>query len=136
MATLDTVADYITDARTILLDVIAPFRYDDPTLLVAFNVALLEARRIRADLFVYAGSTVPFYSANDATQVALEQPFRLAIVFGTVGHALARDQEDVQDARATTFMSLFYSILLGTRLPGIQAGRSAAPVAQPAQPGP
>lgn len=128
MATLDTVADYISDARTILLDVIAPFRYDDASLLVAFNVALLEARRIRADLFVYAGATVPYFPANDTTPVPIEQPFRLAIVFGTVGHALARDQEDVQDARATTFMTLFNSILTGVRMPGIQAGRN--PVAQ------
>ena len=84
MATLDQVPDYIADARTILLDTIAPFRYDDPSLLIAFNVALLEARRVRADLFVYADTTgaggVPYYAANDTTPVPLEQSFRLAIV--------------------------------------------------------
>ena len=132
MAALDQVQDYISDTRTILLDTVAPFRYDDPSLLVAFNVALLEARRIRADLFVYAGTTVPFYAANDATPVVMEQPFRLALVFGTVGHALTRDQEDVQDARATVFMGLFYNILTGTRGGGIQAGRSTAQPATPA----
>ena len=36
--TLDTVEDYITDARTLLLDTIAPYRYDDASLLVALNV--------------------------------------------------------------------------------------------------
>ena len=82
MASLDQVQDYISDARTVLLDTIAPYRYDDPSLLVAFNVALLEARRIRADLFVYAGATVPYYAANDVTPVPMEQPFRLALVFG------------------------------------------------------
>jgi hypothetical protein len=132
MATLDQVQDYISDTRTILLDTIAPYRYDDPSLLVAFNVALLEARRIRADLFVYASASVPYYAANDTTVVPMEQPFRLALVFGTVGHALTRDQEDVQDARATVFMGLFYSILLGTRGAGIQAGRSSAQPAAPA----
>jgi hypothetical protein len=138
MATLDQVQDYIADARTILLDTLAPFRYDDVSLLVAFNVALLEARRVRADLFVYADTTgagaVPYYAANDATPVPLEQSFRLAIVFGTVAHALTRDQEDVQDARATTFMTLFNSILTGVRMPGIQAGRGAAPAAAAATP--
>jgi len=131
MATLDAVQDYLADVRTILLDTIAPYRYDDPSLLIAFNVALIEARRIRADLFVYADTTgtghVPYYATNDSTPVPLEQPFRLAIVFGTVAHALARDQDDVQDARATTFMALFNSILTGVRMPGIQAGRGAAP---------
>jgi hypothetical protein len=127
MATLDQVQDYITDCRTILLDTVAPFRYDDPSLLVAFNVALIEGRRVRADLFVYAGTTVPFYSANDTTAVPMEQPFRLAFVFGTCAHALTRDQEDVQDARASVFMGLFYSILLGQRAGGINAGRSSSP---------
>src|ERR1700693_4096940 len=111
MAALDQVQDYISDTRTILLDVVPPYRYDDPSLLVAFNVTLLEARRVRADLFVYAGATVPYYSAVNTTAVPMEQPFRLALVFGTVAHALTRDQEDVQDARATTFMSLFENIL-------------------------
>ena len=132
MAALDQVQDYISDTRTILLDTVAPYRYDDISLLVAFNVALLEARRVRADLFVYAGTSVPFYATNDATPVPMEQQFRLAMVFGTVGHALTRDQEDVQDARATVFMGLFYSILLGTRASGIQAGRSSAQPAAPA----
>ena len=127
MASLDQVQDYISDARTILLDTIAPNRYDDASLLVAFNVTLLEARRVRADLFVYAGASVPYYAANDATPVPMEQPFRLAIVFGTVGHALTRDQEDVQDARASTFMDLFYNILTGTKMPSLQAGKSTPP---------
>ena len=129
MAALDQVQDYISDVRTVLLDTLAPYRYDDPSLLVAFNVALLEARRVRADLFVYTSATVPYYTAVDATPVPLEQQFRLAMVFGTTAHALTRDQEDVQDARATTFMGLFYDILLGTRGAGIQAGRSAPPPA-------
>ena len=47
--TLDTVQDYITDARVLLQDLISPYRYDDPSLLTALNVALLEARRLRAD---------------------------------------------------------------------------------------
>jgi hypothetical protein len=132
MASLDEVQDYINDARTILLDVIAPYRYDDPSLLVAFNVALLEGRRIRPDLFVYAAPLVPYYANNDTTPVPLEQPFRLAFVFGLVAHALTRDQEDVQDARATTFMNLFYDILLGQRGTGVNAGRSAPPPAQSA----
>jgi hypothetical protein len=132
MAALDQVQDYIADARTILLDTTAPYRYDDPSLLVALNVTLLEARRIRADLFVYGGPTVPFYSANDATPVPMEPPFRLALVFGLVGHALTRDQDDVQDARATTFIDLFYNILTGTRMGGIQAGKSTPPPPAPA----
>lgn len=114
--TLETVSDYISDARTLLQDTIAPYRYDDPSLLVAFNTTILEARRIRADLFVfrYGHDRVPSFNANDNEEFHMEPAFRLAFVFGTVAHALMRDQEDIEDARATTFMSGFNSMLMGS----------------------
>ena len=113
---LDTVADYITDARTLLQDTVQPYRYDDPSLLVSFNTTLLEARRIRADLFVYlhGSERMPAFTANDDTPVDMEYPFRLAFVFGMVAHALMRDQEDITDDRARSFMSAFNSMLIGT----------------------
>lgn len=129
MSALETVSDYISDARTLLQDTISPYRYDDPSLIVAFNVTLLEARRVRADLFVFNHTHVPSYTIVDTEEVCMEQPFRLALVYGTCAHALARDQEDVQDARAAAFMRLFYEILLGVRVAGLapqaqQAGAS------------
>ena len=113
---LDTVQDYLSDARTLLQDTVQPYRYDDPSLLVAFNTTLLEARRLRADLFVYSHGTekMPAFTANNATEVDIEYPFRLAFVFGMVAHALMRDQEDISDARATGFMTAFNSMLTGT----------------------
>lgn len=122
MSALETVTDYITDARTLLQDTIAPYRYDDPSMLVAFNVTLLEVRRVRADLFVFREhSRVPAYTAVNTEEVHMEPPFRLALVYGTCAHALARDQEDVQDARSTAFMRIFYDMLLGIRVAGITA---------------
>ena len=60
MYQLETVEDYIEDTRTLLLDRMEPYRYNDPSLLVAFNTALLEGRRLRADLFVHKyGNDVP-----------------------------------------------------------------------------
>jgi len=50
---LDSVESYILDVRTILLDKTPPYRYSDNSLLVAFNTAMLEARRLRPDMFVY-----------------------------------------------------------------------------------
>lgn len=123
--TLNTVADYIADARTLLQDQVEPYRYDDPSLLVAFNVALLEARRIRADLFVFkfwVKGQVQSFSAVDDTYVDIEPQFRLAILHGICGHALERDQEDVQDIRATTFLGLFNAGLIGPMLTGVGGG--------------
>ena len=114
--TLRTVANYIADARTLLQDKIPPYRYDDTSLLLAFNVALLEARRLRSDLFCWnldvKGQTQAFYNVDD-TWVRIEPQFRLALLHGLVGHALERDQEDYQDTRATAFLGLFTAGLIG-----------------------
>ncbi len=126
MSALDTVADYITDVRTLLQDTIAPYRYTDAELLVALNVTLLEVRRIRADLFVFQHHTrVPSFTAVNTETVHMEHPFRLALVYGTCAHGLARDQEDVQDARSASFMRVFYEMLLGMRVPGITPPQQA-----------
>jgi hypothetical protein len=113
---LETVADYIADARVQLQDVIPPYRYDDDSLLTAFNVILTEARRLRADLFIHAnrrtsrwrsGETPAYFQVTDE-RVPLEVPFRLPMVYGMIGHAMIRDQDDVQDARAMNFLRLFH----------------------------
>lgn len=125
--TLEMVSDYITDARNVLQDVISPFRYDDPSLLQGLNVSMLEARRIRPDLFLnptYNG-IVPTFQNNDTTQVAIEQPFRLAFVYGMCAHTLLRDAEDFQDARATAFMASFQGILMGLTIPAMTGGSPA-----------
>lgn len=117
MATLSTVTDYVDDTRTLLQDKIAPYRYTDAELLVAINVTLLDARRLRADLFLGDGTTtrlsdVQSFTAVDTTVVEIEMSFRLAVLFGMCAHALARDQEDVQDARSASFMKLFRDKML------------------------
>ena len=126
--TLETVSDYVTDIRTLLQDKVQPYRYDDPSLLTAFNVSLLEARRLRPDLFVYMHhEKVPSFKVVDTSQVNIEPPFRLAFVYGSASHALARDQEDVQDQRSNLFMQTMEDILMGTRRTPIQGAGTPAP---------
>lgn len=125
--TLDIIDDYITDARTLLQDEIQPYRYDDLSLVRAMNVTLLEGRRLRADLFVFCrenGGMVPHYASKSGQPVPIEPPFRLAFLHGLVGHALERDQEDIQDNRAALFLKIFNDLLLGVR------PSSLAPAAQ------
>lgn len=113
-----TITDYINDARTLLQDTIAPYRYQDSELVVAMNVALLEGRRLRPDLFVFNRGNehggVPSFQNNDGTLLEMEEPFRLAFLHGMCAHALERDQEDIQDERASAFMKIFTMILIGT----------------------
>lgn len=111
-ASLETVYSYITDARTILLDLTPPYRYSDPSMLVAFNTALLEARRLRPDMFVYKfGDRMPYYAAVSDQIVPVEVQLRLPIVYGTVAHAMLRDEEDVPVERANAFLSKFQNML-------------------------
>jgi hypothetical protein len=128
--TYNTVAEYLLDVRTLLQDLIPNYRYDDPSLLTALNVTMLEARRIRPDLFVFNRTVrgqVPAFQANDDTYVPIDPQFRLAIVHGICGHALERDQEDVQDARATSFLGLFNAGLIGRALGQVAGGAPAGP---------
>jgi len=114
---LKTIDDYINDARTLLQDTIAPYRYDDASLIVAMNVTLLEGRRVRPDLFVYRnpkiGPIVQSFQNKDGTELVMEEQFRLAFLHGMCAHALLRDQEDIQDNRAAAFAATFSSILTG-----------------------
>ena len=120
---LGTVQGYVKDVRTLLLDRVQPYRYSDVSVLAALNLALLEGRRLRADLFVCRyGNHVPQYEAVSGEEVPIEEQFRLAFVYGIAAHVLLRDEEDVQDARATSFQGLFENILIGTRSPPVVGG--------------
>lgn len=117
---LETINDYINDGRTLLQDTISPYRYDDPSMIVAMNVTLLEGRRLRPDLFVYnknCGPTgVQSFIDKDGTKLFMEEQFRLAFLHGMVGHVLERDQEDIQDQRAAAFMAIFTTLLVGKQV--------------------
>ena len=128
--TLNTVANYIDSARTLLQDRVSNYRYDDSSLLIALNLVLLEARRKRGDFFNYnykvKGQTQAFTAVDD-TYVEIEPQFRMGILYGMCGHALARDQEDVQDIRATTFFAVFNAILVGQNILGVSGGSGPNP---------
>lgn len=131
----DTVGSYIKDARTLLQDKVPPLRYDTASLVASLNVTLLRGRELRPDIFAATlDSTPQFYidenedalldnnpfpadTPNVSTLydawVPIEEQFRPAFVYGLVGHAMMRDQEDVEDARATAFIRLFEAMLIG-----------------------
>jgi hypothetical protein len=127
----DIVGGYLEDVRTLLQDRIQPYRYSTKSLIRAMNATMLEARRLRPDLFFDNLDNVPQYFWEDAedTQsgtdnddddnptwqewVPMEQSFRQAFVHGITAHALARDQEDIQDERSTGFMKTFVNMMTG-----------------------
>lgn len=120
---LNTVQGYVKGVRGLLLDKVQPYRYTDIAIIAALNLALLEGRRLRPDLFICRyGIDVPQYEEVNGDIVPVDEQFRLAFEYGTAAHVLMRDEEDVQDARANSFENKFHDILVGVRPGPVQGG--------------
>lgn len=111
MAALATVQDYVTEARNLLQDTVAPYRYEDAGILSALNFAILDGSRLRPDLFM-GSATLQSFSAVNTDVVNIDPMYRVAFLYYICGHAQLRDEEDTQDARANQFRSKFSAILL------------------------
>ena len=117
MPALETVGQYIEESRRLLQDEIEPYRYPDDDLVDALNICLLEARRLRADLFL-PSFTIPWFdpaaaiATTKAKAVPFEPMYRPAIVYYMVGHAQLRDDEGTTDQRASALLLKFTSQLL------------------------
>lgn len=110
MAALDTTADYVSYARVLLQDGVAPYRYSDAELLLALSLAFPEAKKLRPDLFIT--NTLPNFTTVGTTAVSFDPMYRIALVYYMCGQAQLRDDEEVQDQRAAAFLSLFNAKLL------------------------
>lgn len=114
MAALETVGAYLKEARVLLQDTIVPYRYEDDQLVDCLNIGILEARRLRADLFLpkfeiaWADPALPDPSA---IVVPIDPMYRAALVYYIVGKAQLRDDEATTDTRAGAFLSKFTSSL-------------------------
>lgn len=106
---LDTVQDYLDRCRFLLQDTVATYRYSDDNLVEALNMAIMDGRRIRPDLFQdYLGTDLPEYSsAALSTEVDIDPQYRVAFVYYMCGIAQLTDDENNQDARATVFLNKF-----------------------------
>lgn len=105
---LATVADYIAQARVLLQDTVEPYRYSNADVVAALNMCLIEARRMRPDLFLAVSFVVPTYSsASTATAVVIDDQYRMALLYYVVGMIQLRDDEGSSDTRATVFLKTF-----------------------------
>ncbi len=103
---LDTVADYVSLARTLLQDEVdSPYRYTDAQLVLALNLAFMETKKLRPDLLL--DKTLPNFTAANTDAVDMDAMYRMPLVYYMCGHAQMRDEEGVQDQRAAAFISLF-----------------------------
>lgn len=110
-----TVSDVVSEARVLLQDTDAQlYRYSDDQLVAYLNNALLEARRIRPDLFrAYIGQAIPSYTSADlSADFPIDEMFFPQFVFYVTGSAELRDDEFTVDARAATLMNQFVAKML------------------------
>jgi len=116
--TLGTVGQYLEESRRLLQDEFLPYRYPDDDLVDALNIALLEARRLRADLFLpafeipYFDPTAGALPTTKTKPVPFEPMYRQSLVYYIVGRAQLRDDESTTDARAASLMTKFTAQLL------------------------
>lgn len=105
-----TVGDVLSDARAILQDTSSEvYRYSTTDLVSYLNSALLEAKRLRPDLFTsYIGADAPSFTESDtAEDFPIDEMYFSPVVFYVVGFAELRDDEFTVDARAATLMNQF-----------------------------
>ena len=110
MTALNTVADYVADARVLLQDTIEPYRYADSELVTGLNFALMECRKQRIDLFI--GQTSQSFTLPDTTVVKMDEMYRTALLYYMCGHAQLRDDENTTDQRAEAFFNMSRAKLL------------------------
>ena len=108
---LDNVGKVINEARVLLQDTVEPYRYPTTELVEALNIGVLEARRLRPELFVGAPYMMSSYSAlGDA--FSIDPMYRPSFIYYVAGRAQLRDDEPSQDQRATVLMNKFIAQLL------------------------
>jgi hypothetical protein len=111
---LETVTNYVTEARVLLQDVVPTYRYGDAELVMTLNLGIMTARRNRPDLFLSV-ATIPQFTAADIasnTVFVMDPQYRVAFLFFMVGFAQLRDEEDTQDTRAAAFIGKFTQQLM------------------------
>jgi hypothetical protein len=111
---LDTVQDYLDRARALLLDTVEPYRYSTVDLVQNLNQGILEARRLRPELFLGSldASLPEFTDAVLTASVPIDPMYRVSFVYYICGHAQLRDEENTQDTRAAAFLNKFTSQML------------------------
>lgn len=106
----DKVGEYVDQARIVLQDNLAPYRYSDGELIASLNMAVLDGLRIRPDLFY--GATIDGFVSKDDPAGMIAPGYRPAFLSYVVGYAEMRDAEPASEARGTAFLTAFTRKLL------------------------
>jgi hypothetical protein len=115
MAALETVGQYLVEARRLLQDENTPYRYPDDDLVDALNIDMMEVRRLRPDLLLplFQIPWIDSAATIDTTaKVMLDPMYRSSLVYYIVGRAQLRDDEPTVDQRAGALLQKFVGQML------------------------
>jgi hypothetical protein len=112
------ISDFLTEARRMVNDTRAPYRFPDVQLLDNLNQGLRELARLRPDAFIDTfvdnDIVVPEFTSSDlADTFPLGYQFYTPLLMFTVGSIELTDDEFTVDGRAITLMQKFTSSVVG-----------------------
>jgi hypothetical protein len=111
-----TLGNILLQIRILLQDTDATsggYRYTTDSIIIAFDQGLLELFRLRPDVFLELGFTVPVFTLSDLGElVGIETQYIPPLIYYTVGLVQARDDEQNQDARAAAYLKTFSQSVL------------------------
>ena len=99
---------YIDEARRLIQDEVAPYRYSDASMLDALHLGMLELKRLRPEVFF--GTSIPGTSTVGST-ITIDESCQTALVYFLAGHVQLNDDEPSQDQRGAAFINKFNSSL-------------------------
>jgi hypothetical protein len=107
----DQLGNVIDQIRIILQDTDASsgqYRYSNDSIVANLNMGLIEAFRLRPDIFLETNYVVPMFSSADlSTPWPIEQQWTPPLIYYAVGMTQLRDDEGTQDTRSAAFLQKF-----------------------------
>lgn len=111
---LETVQDYITASQTILQDEAVVRRYTNGEMAEALGFGLMEARRIRPELFIFNAGGVPNITRATpvSTPIDLDPMYRFPMILFIVHWVMSRDEEEGSQVLANSYYNRFVGKLV------------------------
>ena len=121
------VSQYISDVRTMLIDIVGPpYRYSDANIVSVINLAIGEISRVRPDLFLDPKYQQPLppqsplndlvpglYSATSQTDtVMIPRTYYQSVLWFVEGMLQFQDMDDTTDVRSQMFHQKFLGSIL------------------------
>jgi hypothetical protein len=112
---ISTLGGLLAQVRTLLqdTDAVGGYRYSDESIVTNINQSMMDAYRMRPDLFLATGFVIPAFDTTlPNTAITIEPQYLPAFVYYVTGLTQARDDEQNQDARAMGFLKIFQQTIV------------------------